>query len=73
MKRNGSDAELFVRTWQASRTVDEVAATLGLAKSSVIQRAAIYRKKGIPLRKLYRGGNGSLDVARLAAIARGEE
>lgn len=70
MSKDG--AELFVRVWQAAKSPDEVAEQLGLTRGNVVQRAAIYRKMGIPLKKLYRG-RSPLDVAHLAAVARGEK
>lgn len=67
---SNEDAELFVRVWQESKSVAEVAERTGLAVSSVHSRAARYRKLGIPLRKMPHGA--AVNVARLTAIARGE-
>ena len=42
----------FIEVWQTSDTLDEVAERTGLHKAAVSSRAWIYRKKGIPLKKL---------------------
>lgn len=72
-------AELFVRLWQGAETLDEVCEQLGLTKNNASKRAYMYRKLGIPLKRLYapkrpnQVGRPRLDAARLARIARGEE
>ncbi len=44
--------EEFIRTWQTSASCKEVAAKLGMKTESVHNRAAHYRKKGIPLKEM---------------------
>ena len=63
--------ENFVRTWQESSTVQEVADKLSLSKANVSHRASRYRKKGVPLKAM--GGRGHvgapIDWKKLAEIA----
>lgn len=76
MTRQADDAELFVRTWQDSRSVAEVAERMDVSIANATNRASRYRKKGISLRYFYGNsgrGRPRLDATRLAAIARGEE
>lgn len=72
-----ANAELFIRTWQDCATTGEVAERLGCTAKQATARAAYFRKKGVPLRRMPTGtpkaGRPGLDVQRLARIARGEE
>jgi len=54
----------FVKTWQASASLDEAKAKLGEGASS---RAARMRKEGVKLKEMP-GGGRKLDVAALNAI-----
>lgn len=45
-------AENFVRTWQKSNSVQEVAAALGIQTQNAYVRARYYRKNGVVLKKL---------------------
>jgi hypothetical protein len=60
-------AEEFVRAWQQSSSVDEVAEKLGMPKPIVLARASTYRQKGVKLKAVKRGAKG-LDVDTLNAI-----
>lgn len=44
--------EDFVRAWQSSSSMQEVANKLGIKYNSVAQRGYAYRKRGIQLKKL---------------------
>lgn len=44
----------FVQAWQESEDINEVIAKLGMDKYSALSRAAYYKRKGIPLKKLRR-------------------
>jgi len=67
-----SQAE-FIRVWDTSNSVAEVAEITGLAPSSAQQRAGKYRTQGIPLKKMARGGKRiDVDAAnKLLAEIRG--
>ena len=65
--------EEFVKLYQTAKTVTELAKRLGVGHPAVVMRAAMYRKKGVPLRKFPRntkGRNQSIDYKALAAVAR---
>lgn len=61
-------AEEFVKTWQAAKSLDEVAEKLESENASVSTRASYYRKKGVPLKKFREGGQ--LDVAALKKLCK---
>ncbi len=61
--------EAFVRAWQSSKTVDEVAQKTGLDLRAARQRASIYRKKGVPLQRFAGGRFSKPDWAALTALA----
>lgn len=63
-------AEKFVRVWQSADSLGEVAKRLGVSSIHATARAALYRRKGIPLQKFSRHGGRRLDVAALAALAK---
>jgi hypothetical protein len=44
--------ELFIKTWQKSTTLSEVAEALGLDRRNVLARGYLYRHKGVPLKRL---------------------
>lgn len=46
----------FIKAWQESDNVDEVAAKIGIPHRQVYQRAYQYRAKGVPLKR-YKFGN----------------
>jgi hypothetical protein len=60
-------AEEFVRAWQQSSSVDEVAERLKMPKPIVLARASKYRQQGVKLKEVRRGNKG-LDVDTLNAI-----
>jgi len=45
----------FVKAWQESSSLKEVAEKLGMKPTTANSRASFYRSKGIPLKKM-RGG-----------------
>lgn len=64
------NAEEFVRLWQASKCLDDVAKKARLSKKTVTVRATSYRKRGIPLKNFKaRGGRQPLDISALKKIA----
>ena len=59
----------FVKAWQTSTSVIEVAKKTNMKLGNVRSRASVYRKKGFPLRSMRRGRqavdwNGLADYAR---------
>jgi len=79
-KRVHNDIATFMTAWERSETVQEAADKLGITKASAGQRASTCRSKGLPLKKMKRGGNGAkIDIeaakellATLQAEAEGE-
>ena len=70
-KRKNMKPEDFVIVWQTSESVDEVAARLGLRKTSCQQKATQMRRKGVPLKKMYKSRRFSSEKwAALASLAR---
>lgn len=64
----------FVRVWQASSSVAEVAALLGLAPSTVSSRASRLRAEGVDLKRMPAGRPAVvIDFAALAAIVDGRK
>jgi hypothetical protein len=57
--------EEFVTVWNASSTSQEAADKLGMPKAIAQARASKYRKAGVKLKKMRRGGGRQLDVAGL--------
>ena len=64
-------AQEFVRVWQTSESLDEVAERLRMPKAIAAARAAGYREKGVPLKKMRRRRTNGLDVAALNEIIEG--
>lgn len=71
--------EDFVRVWQSSAHLEDVAETLGQSFQTVLVRATRYRKKGVPLRHLTSrtrsapftvGGSAPVDWTALAELAK---
>ncbi len=60
--------EEFVKIWQASATMAEVAKRTKMARGAVSSRACVYRKKGVPLKRMGRNGP-RIDWTSLAALA----
>lgn len=61
--------ERFVRAWQESESVAEIANKLGETNlKSLSVRASNLRKKGVPLKKL--GASMKIDYDKLANLAR---
>src|SRR5262245_48831629 len=63
-------AEKFIRIWQSSNSVAEVASRLGRKKSSVRVRAFRYRQMGVPLKHFPPVVTNYPDWKRLAEVAR---
>lgn len=61
-------AEDFVKTWQTSNSVSEVAEKLGRTPTSIITRAKKFRKRNIPL-KFFERGTRALDIEALQKLA----
>ena len=57
--------EEFVTVWNSSRTAQEAATTLGMPKAIAQARASKYRKAGVNLKRMRRGGGKRLDVEGL--------
>ena len=64
-------AKDFIRIYQASESVAEVAKETGLTAHTVSQRASTYRKKGVPLKAMPNSGVTTRnDWNELAELAR---
>ncbi len=61
-------AENFVRTWQKSNSVQEVAAALGITVAWARTRARLYKNRGVTLKELD-GESGKIDLDKLKKIA----
>ena len=63
--------EDFVRTWQQSSSVQEVADKLKMTYKAAAQRACSYRKRGVSLKAMMKNcGSKKLDWAKLDNLAR---
>ena len=51
-KRPRIGIESFVKAWETSDTIEEIANKLGAKKTSILSRASQLRSKGLPLKKL---------------------
>lgn len=60
-------AEKFITVWERSANAREAAKELGLTPNSATQRASSYRKAGIDLKHMPRGG-AKLDVSAANAL-----
>jgi hypothetical protein len=68
MRRSAED---FVRAWQTSSSIAEVARAVGGNEKSIQSRASRLRKRGVPLKYMHNGGCVKpLDVAALATLAK---
>lgn len=69
-KAKNVDMPTFVKAWQGSDSVPQVAQKLGLKVGSVQTRAAKYRGEPhfIPLKEMARGGAKKLDVSAATAL-----
>jgi len=67
-------ARKFIEIWQTSGSLSEVAIRTSIKKTSCTVRAALYRRKGIPLKK-FEKRRDRLDYQSLADYAQqiGEE
>ena len=64
-----NEAETFVKVWQESENVAEVAAKLGITKNSAAARATKFRTQHkIPLKNMARGGGRRLDLDKLRSL-----
>jgi hypothetical protein len=68
-KRRSVSPEEFVRAWQTSKDMAEVAGKTGLRLESVRARGHRFRKKGVPLKKLGAQGRPATDWAALKRLA----
>lgn len=62
--------EDFVRAWQSSGSITEVARKLGMSVNAVWMRATRYRAKGVRLAFEHVRDNRQLDVDALNRLAR---
>lgn len=67
MKKRSSPEE-FVELWQNAKSEVEVAEKLGVTRQAVNQRAYIFRKHGVPLRKFQ--AKPKVDWKALAKLAK---
>ena len=70
-KRKKCTPQEFVKAWQSSEGVLQVAEKTGLTIIAVRGRAASYRRHGVPLHKMTRGaGRKKTDWTALADLAK---
>ena len=65
--------ESFIKAWQTSGSIEVVMKKTGMKFTAVRSRADSYRRKGVPLKKLYRHAsysNKKLDWKKLTEYAR---
>ena len=65
-KSSGVTPEEFIKVWQTSKTLDEVAERTGIEKNAAAAKASGYRKKRVPLKRF----KEPLDWERLAELAK---
>ena len=65
---NQQDAELFVKLWQAT-SIEEVCKTMNFTIAQACSRAALFRSRGVPLRKYKRGVEVPSNYGALANLA----
>lgn len=58
--------EQFVEIWQTANSIDEVSNKAGIKPESARMRASLYRKKGVPLKRMSRSRRSWEDLADLA-------
>jgi len=66
-RRAPVSAEEFVRIWQTSSSLAEIARLVGASSACASERAMNYRKRGIHLKK-FNIGRAPLDVAALNEV-----
>jgi hypothetical protein len=64
----GVAPERFIEVWEASESLEEVAAVLGMPKEIASARANNYRESGVSLKQFKRGGRKGLNVEALNAM-----
>jgi DNA-binding IclR family transcriptional regulator len=62
--------EAFIRAWQGSASVQEVAKKTGLAKNSISATATRLKRRGIPLKSMDRKTDYYKALPRLIALAK---
>ena len=68
MKRKPLTPEEFVRLWQTSPTLADFCEKTGMKRRTASLRAAIYRRRGVPLKPFPRG-LATIDAPALARLA----
>lgn len=63
------DPKDFVKYWQSLDETEEIANKLGTTREKVIQLASIYRRKGVPLKKMKKGPSKT-DLTELVTLAK---
>jgi len=69
-KRRSVTPEDFVRAWQSSKSLAEVAEKTGMRTESVRARGFRFRKKGVPLKSLSTAGRPATDWEALKKLAK---
>lgn len=64
---NNDEAKEFVKIWQTSNSVKEVAEKLGISEPTAWSRGNKLRKAGVPLKKFSRAS--TLDIDELKRLA----
>ena len=60
--------EQFVEIWQTASSIDEVSKQAGIKPESARMRASLYRKKGVPLKRMTRSRRSWEDLAEFARL-----
>ena len=68
-KHTSISAEEFVEAWQKAESIEEMADKFGTEVLRLSSRAAVYRAKGVPLKKFV-GRGKTIDIAMLTQLAK---
>ena len=71
-KKYDVDGKKFVAAWQDSNSAAEAAEKLGMPRNIVLARYALYKGKGVTLKKMDRKNPRRLDVDELNRQINGE-
>lgn len=70
-KKYNVDGKAFVEAWQSSTSAQEAADKLGMPKNIVQARYALYKSRGVDLKRMDRPSPRKLDVEGLNALIKG--
>lgn len=67
MSRSKISARDFIKAWQTSDTIEDVISKTKMSRAAINSRAYIYKKRGVPLKKME--NSGGYDWDKLAEYA----